>query len=354
MEWDAALWVLTPQHQERMQKPFFHIRPLKCRLGYWSQERREICLSTQLVMNHPWDAVREVLIHEMAHQFAHEVLGGADEPAHGSAFLEACRLLRANPKASGTYTPLDERISKNSNHGRDRILLRIQKLMALAESKNRHEADLAMTKAHELIAKYNIKALETQKKRQFVSVFLGKPALRHFREDYHLAGLLQDFYFIFGLWVSAYVFERERMGRVLEITGTRQNVEMAAYVHDFVRHFIDSRWQAYNKDKGLSRYRKTDYAVGIIEGFRSKLEEKDRDRLDSTASRSLIKIEDPQLAAYTDRKYPHTRSFRPKISHQDQRVVKDGRRLGRRLVISKGITEKGTIQTALLGNKQDS
>jgi hypothetical protein len=353
MEWEAALWVLSPSQRQYIQKPFFRLKNLKHRLGYWSHEHREICLATDLAFNHPWDAVREVLIHEMAHQFAHEVLGARDAPAHGTAFQEACKLLRANPKASGSYPALDERISNKVENGKDRILRRIRKLMALAKSKNHHEAELAMAKAHELIAKYNIKELEMQKIRQFESIFLGKPALRHFREDYHLAGLLQDFYFIFGLWVSAYVFERQKMGRVLEITGTRANIQMAAYVYNFVRHFIDSRWREYNHDKGLTRYRKTDFAVGIIDGFRSKLEKNNRRYQNKTSSRSLMRLEDPLLVAYTDRKYPHTKSFRPTISSQNRRVVRDGRRLGKRLVISRGITEKGSGQQALIGNNPD-
>ena len=353
MEWETALSVLHSSYRCRMHKPLFRLKALKNRLGYWSDERREICLSTDLAFHHPWDAVREVLIHEMAHQFADEVLGARDAPAHGPQFLKACRLLRANPKASGSYPPLHERMKRHGDNGNDHILLRIQKLLALAESKNRHEADLAMTKAHELITKYNINLLSDHENRHFVSVFLGKPALRHFREDYGLAGLLQDFYFVFGLWVSAYVMEKEKMGRVMEITGTGQNVQMAAYVYDFVRQFINSRWLEYNRKRGLNRYRKTDFAVGVIEGFRSKIEEKNRKKSNPSSCRCLVKVEDPLLAAYTDHKYPHTRSFRPKVSTQDRAVVKDGRRLGQRLVISKGITERGTTQRPLIENKPD-
>ena len=44
------------------------------RLGQWSPARREICLSRQLVENHPWDEIREVLRHETAHQLADAVL----------------------------------------------------------------------------------------------------------------------------------------------------------------------------------------------------------------------------------------------------------------------------------------
>jgi len=310
-------------------------------------------MSSALVLHHTWDAVREVLIHEMAHQFAHEVLGAANAPAHGPQFQEACHLLRANPRASGSYPTLHERISGNGQSEKDRILLRIHKLLALAESKNRHEAESAMTKAHHLIAKYNVDVIVHHQERDFESIFLGKPALRHFREDYHLAGLLQDFYFVFGLWVSAYVFEKEKMGRVLEITGTARNVQMAAYVYDFVRHFIDSQWIHYNRNRRFNRYRKTDFAVGIIEGFRSKLERNSQTNRHASTDRVLMKIEDPLLVAYTGHKYPHTKSFRPKAAGRDPAVARDGRRIGRDLVISKGITEKGVSRKALIEDSSE-
>ncbi len=61
------------------------------------------------------------------------------------------------------------------------------------------------------------------------------------------------------------------MGRVLEISGTLQNVKIASYVYDFVHNYINSSWAIYNKNKKHSRYRKTDFATGIIDGFTSKL-----------------------------------------------------------------------------------
>ena len=154
-EWDNALWTLKPSHRDNIKKPLFSLRDMNGKWGYWSGEKNQICLSRNLVLDHPWDAVREILLHEMAHQLAEQVLGAHDEPPHGQKFKHACFLLRANPKASDNFRPLDERISKDSPNSEDRILVRVRKLMALAQSKNQHEAEAAMIKAHELIKKYN-------------------------------------------------------------------------------------------------------------------------------------------------------------------------------------------------------
>ena len=196
-EWDNAIGGLDHSLRERCLKPAFSLKNMKNRWGYWNREKRLICLSRNLVLDHSWDCAKEILLHEMAHQIAEEVLGSDKEPPHGPAFQRACNLLRANPEASGKYPLLDERVSGDAVRTEDKIMLRVKKLMALAQSNNRHEAEVAMAKAHEIIEKYNVDLLEKDAAREFVSVFLGRPALRHSREHYHLSALLQEFYFVF-------------------------------------------------------------------------------------------------------------------------------------------------------------
>jgi hypothetical protein len=347
-EWERAWWALDPAYRKKIRPPLFQLRDMQDRWGSWHGERREISLSRNLVLNHSWAAVREVLLHEMAHQLAGEVLDGRQEPSHGPLFLRACHLLRANPKASGNYQTLDERLSREIGSTEDRTLARVKKLMALAESPNQHEAEAALAKAHELIAKYNVDFFGREGKHDYISVFVGRPALRHFLEDYFLAHLLQDFYFVQGIWIPSYVPEKGRMGRVLEISGTIPNVKLASYVHDYVQSFIQSQWRAYNGDKGLSHYRRTDFAVGVVEGFRSKLELQREERDKPESSLTLRKMEDPLLKEYLKYRYPHTTLVKAGAGRQDPGVRKDGKRIGKNLVISKAIVEEAKRRGFLL------
>ncbi|MBN1930651.1 MAG: DUF2786 domain-containing protein [Desulfobacterales bacterium] len=346
-EWEKAIRLLDSDLAKIMQKPMISLRDLNRKLGYWSGIKSEICLNRNFVLNYSWDSVREVLLHEIAHQLAEQVFGSCNDLPHGPKFQKACRLLRANPKASGNYQPLTDRIFSKSIGIEDKIMLRVGKLMALAESQNPYEAEAAMLKAHELIAKYNIDLLKLNENRNFYSVFIGKPALRHHREEYYLARLIQDFYFVQGLWISTYVIEKGKMGRVLEISGTRQNIKISGYIYDFIKHHINIQWKKYNKTNGLNRYRRTDFAVGIIEGFRSKLLSPKKERKDSSHPSALTTVEDPCLKKYIAYKYPHTRSFRNKISNQDNNILQDGIDIGKKLVIFKGITKKSNQKRLL-------
>ncbi len=347
-EWESALLNLDPVRRQLIRRPLFAIKDLRARWGNWSPEKREIALSRQLVLNYPWDSIRDVLLHETAHQIAQQLLGASAQTPHGPAFKQACKMLRIHPAASADYQPLQDRLLQDTPGKHDKRMLRVKKLLALAESKNRFEADAAMTKAHELIARYNVELNRHEEKRRFISIFIGSPALRHPREDYHLANLLQDYYFVSGIWVSAYVFEKGKMGRVLEISGTVQNLKIAEYVHDFIEQFIDAQWRNYNQARKLNRFRKTDFAVGIIEGFRDKLESNIKREKAQRDIFALIHKRDPQLDKYVKFKYPYTTSRKITAAQQDRRVVRDGKKVGNQLVIARGICERKTGKPHLI------
>ena len=338
-EWDRAIWILDSPHRNHLRPPLFTLRDLNGQWGNWSADRREICLSRKFVLNYSWASVREVLLHEMAHQLAEEVLDSQQETPHGPLFQKACHLLRANPKASDSYKPLDDRLSQESSAPEDRILVRVRKLLALAESPDRHEAEAAMAKAHELIAKYNLDLRREKRQKEYLSLLIGEPALRHFSEDYALANLLQDFYFVRGIWVSCYVAAKGKMGRALEISGTPPNVKIAGYVSDFVRRYIGAQWREYNQAKSLNRYRLTDFALGIVEGFRSKMESNGKNGEGDGEVWALVKKEDLLLKEYLAYRYPHLTTVQTGRGRQDPRIRRDGKRIGKDLVISRGVME---------------
>jgi hypothetical protein len=348
-EWENASWLLPDPMRQALRKPLFCIRDMGGRLGSWNPDKRQITLDRQLVHGHRWDDIKDVLLHEMAHQVAGEVMGAHLETDHGDTFREACRLLRATPRASGTYPTLRERLRQGEAlDDTDRMVVRIHKLMALAESSNANEAHAAMRKAHELIARYNLDLIGREVEQDYVSLFIGSPRLRHFRETYHLAHLLQDFYFIQCMWIEAWVVDKEKMGRVLEISGSRKNVMIAEYVHGAVKQYIDAAWEDYRQDQRLNRYRKTDFAVGVIQGFADTLKKAQPKPTATEKGHLPVRLEDPALGRYMSRRYPNVSTFSRRGPGHDARVLADGTEKGRQLVIAKGICQEDGYCEGLL------
>lgn len=347
-EWDNAMFFISFDLRKKMKRPMFILKDMVNKLGDWSHEKREIGLSRSFVLSHSWSDVREVLLHEIAHQLTHEALNVHHETSHGTSFQKACKILNANPKASGAYVPLSKRLFQAAEENCDKISMRIQKLMALAASSNLNEAEAAMIKAHELMKKYETEHIIENRPRDYFSAFAGKPALRHFREDYALAHILMDYYFVKALWVPAYVLEKGKMGRVLELSGTARNLQMAGYVFDFIRQFIQSEWKIYNFGRMLNRQRKTDFASGILSGFRTKLEQESSVNKNDPASLYLVKTEDYRLKQYFSARYPNIRTFQRGSGHSHPKVMSDGAKIGKTLVIRKGITQADSVHSGRL------
>ena len=345
-EWDLVVNELNIKYYAKLKKPSFSIKKFSKTLAMYQPNVNEISFSEKFVMSHPWDSVRDVLLHEIAHQFDSSVYNNNGKP-HGESFKKACEILNADPKASGDYKPLSDYLNEELFES-DRILLKVKKLMALAKSKNRNEAESAMAKAHLLIEKYNIDLINSNEKRDYKTIFIGKPALRHFRESYYITRLLTDYYFVEGIWVSSFSVQKGKVGKVFEISGTSQNLKITSYVYDFVNRYIDRQWIEYKKDKKLNRYRKTDFAIGIIEGFRTKLEKKTDCNMTKSDERSLVNVTDMGLVDYYHKRYPRQRTVQRKSSSHNKTILEDGFTIGKKLVISKGIEENRKKQNKYL------
>jgi len=124
---------------------------------------------------------------------------------------------------------------------------------------------------------------------------------------------------------------------------------MAGYVYDFVNRFIEMEWDGYNRRKRLNRHRKTDFSVGIIEGFRHKLTGINGKKGHPSDTRDLVTIEDRHLKEYVAYKYPRTASFSRAAAGQDPGVIEDGMEIGKKLILHRGISEKKSGKKPLIG-----
>jgi hypothetical protein len=214
---------------------------------------------------------------------------------------------------------------------------RIDKLMALAQSSHRHEAEAAMLKAHELIARHHIRHVKNGTTRQFISAFVGEPALRHFQDDYEMANLLQDSYFVQGIWVRSFVMAKGKPGRVLEISGTPKNVDLARYAHAVLARTMKAEWARYKATRRVSAGARLDFALGLLEGFRQKIQRQVEHLSADNDTKALIRIRDTQLEAYFRQRYPQTRAIRRSARQKCASAQAAGREIGRNLTIAKAV-----------------
>lgn len=296
-------------------------------LGRWRLEHRTIELSRGLVLEQPWGATVEVLKHEMAHQYVHEVLRATDETAHGPAFQQVCVRLGIDAAASGMPEVDDPR--------RARLRQRVEGLLALANSPNRHEAENAAALAQRLILKHNIALSELPERRRYGYRHLGQPKGRHAEAEHILAAILAEHFFVEAIWVPAYRPREGKRGNVLEISGTPENLEMAAYVYDFLLQTGERLWRRHKREHDIQRNRdRRRFVAGVMEGFLDRLATEKR----KNTEKGLVWVGDADLHRYYRRRHPHVRSVRLRGHGLDPTRAR-GRQAGRNIVLRRGVGE---------------
>jgi len=273
----------------RMQMPTFRIGTSGSTLGLWDGTRREITLSARHILRDDWTSVLDTLRHEMAHQYVQEILDVTDESAHGSAFSRACERMRCSREAA---TP----VASLTGAGPDKTLRVIQKLLSLAESPNENEAQAAVQKARRLLVKYNIDIVELDRQRDFDTRILGEVKGRHTSAELWVGSILNRFFFVESLWCQSYDAANDRRGTVLQIYGTPENLDLAAYVYDYLLGLLPILWAEYRDSRGLGDNRERQrFFAGVMEGFFTKLSAQEKTMVKSEA---LVWKGDPQLRKF--------------------------------------------------------
>jgi hypothetical protein len=325
--------------KDALTAPVLAMTLSRVQLGRWHGATRTLEISRPLVLSHPWGAVVEVLKHEMAHQYVDEVLKVNDETAHGRAFREICTRWGIDATAAGV-----PRAEDDQDDSRKRVIERVARLLALAESPNVHEAEAAMAAAQRLMLKYNVALQTAGTMRQYAFRHLGEPSGRVGEAERVLAAILAKHFFVEVIWVPVYRPHEGKRGSVLEICGSPENLAMAEYAHAFLRHTSAELWDEHKKKtrETSNRERRT-FLAGVMAGFADKLARQAR----STASEGLVWLKDADLGGFYRARHPHIRNVR----YGGQRrtpAFASGKEAGTRIVLRKPMQEPAVSRGRLL------
>ncbi len=322
----------------KLRRPTLALSEAKSRLGEWRRTSRTLEISRLLVLSRGWGTVVEVLKHEMAHQWVHEVVGAVDEPAHGPAFAAACAERGIDARAAGLPS------AAGAVHADRRLLERVAKLLALAESPNVHEAQAAMAAAQRLLLKYNLEQGAATAARGYAFAHLGRPTGRVSESERVLAHLLEDHFFVAAIWVPVWRPLEGKRGSVLEVCGTPENLELAEYVHGFLVHTAGRLWQEHRRARRLKQNRdRRAFVAGVMTGFKDKLDAQAVDH----QKQGLVWVGDADLRGYFKRRHPRVR-WLYHTSTKQKEAHADGREAGRKIVLHRGVGEGPSGGTGLL------
>lgn len=349
-------------YRVKLKNPIIEISGSRSQWGLWVPDYRTIRLSSDLIKEHPWDVVINILKHEMAHQVVSEIFLSLD--GHGDMFQRACRMIGLPREFWGASGDIPRKLTdfreEASRSPKARALEKVRKLLSLAQSNNENEAFLAMKKANELIEKYNIERLGQEGNSRYVHAIINHKKKRIENYQRSIGLILKDYFFVEVIYSYFYDAHCCETHRTIEILGAVENVLMAEYVYYFLLNQLEVLWKNHRKETGYPGHRKKrSYWLGLLKGFGDKLAglEKGRqavvkrDNDESKTTSALICAQDKMLTHYKKMRFPRLENLRSQGATLDRRSYETGISDGKRITIHRGITQKGGFQGRLLSSQ---
>ena len=334
--------------------PAFRISDTKVTLGEWHHDTRTISISSSLINGHSWDVVINVLKHEMAHQYVHEHMGRGNEQPHGQSFSEACDKLGVQVPFNTSSGDTPKVFTADNAHDDDieytRKVNKVRKMLSLAGSSNKHEAEAAMRKANSFIRKYNLERLDKFEPSRYSYAIINTRKKRLHIIERRIANLLMDYFYVDIVYSELFDSQSLQFHKTIELLGTVENVAFAHHAHDFLSHRVESLWQVYKKKSRASGKLRKTYILGLLQGFREKLAKDEKKEaitvLPATVLRrhktisALVIAKDSGLAHFISQRFPRLRKVRYRASAIScEKTYAAGKVEGQKITIHKTIKQ---------------
>ncbi|MFT4551893.1 MAG: hypothetical protein ACI9S8_000514 [Chlamydiales bacterium] len=301
------------------------------RLGYFDYETFEIGINRHVMLMTKPEDLRNLLRHELAHYMMF-IKYGHTVSAHGPEFRDLCKSYGWGEAVYASQSPTIDNPSGELIHLHDeRILSKIQKILALTASHNPHEAEQATVKANSLLTKYNLReihSLDSSHSQQFDEDMWVKRILKKKRSNAKLNSII-------SILRTFYVYPVLNYGSnivYLEIFGSKTNTSIAEHVGIFLDQELEKLWLRIQKGhphlKGLAS--KNSFMRGVAKGYCSKIESL-KDDYSPADQKALIVLEN-KLSLSMEMAYPKL-SHRSSSYQNCEKASEIGKKEGQKLQI---------------------
>jgi hypothetical protein len=247
-----------------------------------------------------------------------------------------------------------------------RFLEKIDKLLALSSSSNEHEAALAMERVQALLETQGYErhregvasrfaqryaTAGSKNASSFVSLTLSLGVSKISSLHDALSGLLIKHYQVRAVWGRDYDVADAEEGMSLTLLGRREHVLLAEHVFDFLDQQLTNLWQRARKDRKLPAGSRLSYQLGLVSGFRGKLDaakaaREQRDAETNNDIAALVRLEWQDLGDYVASRYPHLTSRTKSSLSLKSDVYAAGKEEGARLTVHTPVTSRADAPTA--------
>lgn len=226
------------------------------------------------------------------------------------------------------------------------IVEKIQKLLALATSPNEHEAQLAATKANELLIKHNLSvdqvaSITNEDHYTNNEVYTNKVMAFEVR---WVMMVIRKHFFVDPVYKTSHRYGTKKTAAQVWFVGKKTNVQVASYIFNFLVQKYRQLWKQYQLESGAPNESKASYYQGLTNGLDSQLEKTKKKVEQETA---LVVVRDPNLDKQVQRFHDKTKNASGPNGGNDYDAYMDGRIEGRNIKISRGIEDRNTNSSSI-------
>ncbi len=298
--------------------------------GYFNPHLLEIGLNKKLFLLSDPEIVRNILRHELVHFYQHLFDKSQSPTAHHDAhFRELCLRFFKDEQIGKAAQSWDEMLLDDPNSKKEKILEKVKKLLALADSSNPHEAEVALKKVNQLILEHNLKSISPEQ--EYIDIYLKRIC-----QTKRFSPKLQSIREILDLFQVRSVLNHGMDCCYLEIIGSSENIKIAEYIFHFLQQEFEHLWEREKKSQKLKgQLAKNSFFRGLAEGFKTQITLSQS----QMNSRALIVSEKALDLGVKKLVYPRLR-FTHSHFKEDSHARQQGRMRGEELKIRRALEGK--------------
>ena len=209
----------------------------------------------------------------------------------------------------------------------EKIIEKIQKLLALGGSENKHEAELSMKKAQDLMVKHN---LTMQAIDNHDSEYIGEAGKEYKRESVeakYVNSILSEFFFV------SVIKSRNFQGKFITIVGEKNNVKTAQHMKVYLTNVFKVLWSDYRAKTGCPNKSKQSFYMGLFRGFSEKMREQ---RKESEIKFEMVLVNDPKVESKVTEMFGKVSNTTRRVNTGDGAALSEGKNQGRKLNVNSG------------------
>jgi type IV secretory pathway VirB4 component len=239
------------------------------------------------------------------------------------------------------------------NTEREKILQKLEKLVALAGSDNEHEATLAMQRAIQIAMENNIELSQLSRDSRPTDKIekeeTGKNDARLPVTHRFIADIIQRFFN-----VSVVTGGSRHSGRKIWFIGKKEDIDFAKFLNSYLENTFFRLWYAYYKKNPHAKNARESYFLGLWQGLSAKLQETknkiEQDLAENIKQGYSLMIVDNKKALDTalGEYFPALRHTKGRtIPVKSNAALNDGYEKGKQIDVNGGLTN-GTVPAGFI------